>query len=127
MKSFASPSFFRVFELLLSTTNSGLKQPQWTIEGVECEYERHSFSGPNHGFAIEIVTLTRHGKRGWSLMVVKEFWWAGKQKDAGRMPHWAKLTSGQRADVFAWFRAQELSLEQRLILETGRHHSAGRV
>ena len=124
MKSFASSSFFRVFDMLLSAANPGMKQSQWTIDGVDCGHERHSFSGPTHGFAIEIFTLTRPGKRGWSLMVVKEFWWSGKQMDAGRMPHWAKLTSGQRADVFAWFRAQELSLEQRLAAGTDRHWDA---
>jgi hypothetical protein len=120
MKSFASPSFFRVFDQLLSSANPGMKLSRWTIDGVDCEHERHSFSGPRHGFAIEIFTLARPGKGGWSLMVVKEFWWAGEEKDAGRMPHWAKLTSGQRADVFAWFRAQEISVEHRLAAETAR-------
>jgi hypothetical protein len=119
MKTFASASFFRVFELLLNSTNPGLKQRRWTIDGVECEYERHSFNGPRHGFAIEIFTLTREGKRGWSLMIVKEFWYAGKEYDAGRMPHWAKLTSGRREDVFAWLRNQEVSVEQRLAPDIG--------
>ena len=114
MKSFASPSFFRAFELLLSATNPGMKQSHWTIDGVDCEYDRHSFNGPRYGFAVEIFSLALPGKRGWSLMVVKEFWYAGKVKDAGRMPHWAKLTGGQRADVFSWFRNQEVTLEQRL-------------
>jgi hypothetical protein len=113
MKSFASPSFFRLFDLLLSSTNPGLKLSRWSIEGVECERDRHSFSGPKYGITIEIFTLTRPGKRGWSLMVVKEYWWAGKDMDAMRMPHWAKLNAGQRADVFAWLRRQELALEER--------------
>jgi hypothetical protein len=120
MKNLASPSFFRVFDMLLSAANPGLKQARWNIDGVECEHERHSFNGPRYGFAIEIVTLTRPGKRGWSLVVVKEFWYFGKDHDTGRMPHWAKLTSGERTDVLAWFRAQELALEQRLAAETGR-------
>jgi hypothetical protein len=120
MKTFASPSFFRVFDMLLSATNPGLKQPRWIIDGVACEHERHSFNGPRHGFAIEIFTLTRQGKRGWSLMVVKEFWYVGKEYDAGRMPHWAKLTGGQREDVFAWFKDQERSLENELTFQSGR-------
>ena len=120
MKSFASPSFFRVFDMLLSATNPGLKQRRWIIDGVECEHERYSFNGPRHGFAIEIFSLTRQGKRGWSLMVVKEFWYAGKDYDAARMPHWAKLTAGQREDVFGWFKAQEHALGQQLTAESGR-------
>jgi len=46
-------------------------------------------------------------------MVVKEYWWAGKEMDAMRMPHWAKLNAGQRTDVFAWLRSRELALEER--------------
>src|SRR5579885_681387 len=46
MKSLARPSFFRMFDLLLNTTNSGLKRSRWTYEGVEFEYERHSFHRP---------------------------------------------------------------------------------
>jgi hypothetical protein len=114
MKTFASPSFFRVFDLLVGDTNPGFKQSRWSADGVDFERERHNFSGPRHEFTIEIFTLTKAGKRGWSLMVVKDYWWAGKESDAGRMPHWAKLKDGQRADVFAWFRDQELLLEQRL-------------
>ncbi len=114
MKTFASPSFFRAFDLLLSETNPGLKQSRWSGGGVEFERERHNFIGPGHEFTIEIFTLTKPGRRGWSLMVVKEYWWVGKESDAGRMPHWAKLKEGERADVLAWFRNRELLLEQRL-------------
>ncbi|MFY9641663.1 MAG: hypothetical protein WCD20_13330 [Rhodomicrobium sp.] len=120
MKSFASPSFFRVFDLLLSSANPGMKLSRWTMDGVECDHVRHSFSGPMHGFVIEIFTLTHPGKRGWSLMVVKEFWYAGKDHDTGRMPHWAKLTGGDRANVLSWFRKQEASIEQRLAPESDR-------
>ena len=74
MKSFAHPSFFRLFDLLLSLTNPGLKRSHWTHDGVQFERERHSVTGPRHGLAIEIFTLTRSGRHGWSLMVVKEYW-----------------------------------------------------
>jgi hypothetical protein len=45
MKSLASPSFFRFFDLLVGHTNPGLKLPRWTFDGVELERERHSFMG----------------------------------------------------------------------------------
>ena len=66
MKTLASPSFFRLFDLLLSTTNPGLKLLRWTHDGVEFERTRHSMMGPKHSLAIEIFTLTRPGRRGWS-------------------------------------------------------------
>ena len=107
MKSLAHASFFRAFDLLLGATNPGLKLSSWSHDGVAWERERHSFSGPRHGLTIEIVTLTRPGKRGWSLMIVKEYWWVGQQSRAVKSLRWAKPVSGQRADILTWFRAQE--------------------
>jgi hypothetical protein len=112
MKSFARPSFFRLFDLLLSTTNPGLKLPRWTFDGVEFERERHSFIGAKHGLTIEIYTLTRGGRRGWTLMVTKEYWWAGEDSKALKNLRWAKPLSGQRSDLLTWLRAQEAALER---------------
>ena len=114
MKSFARPSFFRLFDLLLSTSNPGLTLTRWTYDGVEFERERHSFSGPKHGLTIEIITLTRTGRRGWSLMVTKEYWWAGAESKAFKNLRWARPLSGQRADMLAWLRAQEAALDRAL-------------
>jgi hypothetical protein len=90
MKSFASPSFFRLLDLLLSTTNPGLKLSRWKFDGVEFERERHSVMGPKHGLAIEIFTLTHAGRRGWTLMVTKEYWWAGEESKALKNLRWAR-------------------------------------
>lgn len=112
MKSFARPSFFRVFDLLVGTTNPGSRLTRWTHDGVEFERERHSFAGPKHGLTIEIVTLTRGGRRGWTLMVTKEYWWAGAESKAFKNLRWARPLSGQRSDLLAWLRAQEAALER---------------
>jgi hypothetical protein len=112
MKSLQRPSFFRMFDLLLSTTNPGFKLTRWTHDGVEFERERHSFSSPRHGLTIEIITLTRSGRRGWSLMVTKEYWWAGTESKAFKNLRWARPLGGQRSDLFAWLRAQEAALER---------------
>jgi hypothetical protein len=114
MRSFARPSFFRLFDLLLSTTNPGLKLSRWTFDGVEFERERHSFMGPKHGVAIEIFTLTRAGRRGWTLLVTKEYWWVGEESKALKNLRWARPTSGQRSDVLSWLRVQESALERSL-------------
>ncbi len=79
MKSFASPSFFRVFDMLVNATNRNLALSQWPIDEVDRERDRHSFTSPKYGLTVEVFTLTKPGKRGWSLIVVKEYWWA----DAG--------------------------------------------
>jgi hypothetical protein len=116
MKTMARPSFFRVFDLLLGTTNPGLKLSSWAHDGVKWERERHSFTGPNHGQTIEIVTLTRPGKRGWSVMIVKEYWWVGKESRAVKAARWAKPIDGQRNDIMNWFRAQEAALDHQLVV-----------
>ncbi len=110
MKNFAQPSFFRLFDLLLSLSNPGLKRTHWTHDGVELERERHSVMGPKHGLAIEIFTLTRPGRRGWSLMVIKEYWWAGEESKALKNLRWARPTSGQRGDILSWLRAQDAKI-----------------
>jgi len=110
MKSLARPSFFRLFDLLVSTTNPGLKRPHWTHNGVDFERERHSVTGPQHGFVLEITTLTSRGRRGWSLMVIKEYWWAGEESKGLKNLRWARPTSGQRSDILSWLRAQETRL-----------------
>jgi hypothetical protein len=97
MKSLARPSFFRLF--------------------VDFERERHSVMGPRHGFVIEITTLTRPGRRGWSLMVIKEYWWAGEESKALKNLRWARPTSGQRGDILSWLRAQEAKIGHRGFLE----------
>jgi hypothetical protein len=128
MKSLARPSFFRVFDLLLGTTNPGLKLSSWTHDGVSWERERHSFTGSKHGQTIEIFTLTRLGKRGWSVMIVKEYWWVGKESRAVKAVRWAKPIDGERGDIMNWFRAQEAGLDRRLAAagaSTSLHSNGG--
>jgi len=115
MKSLARPSFFRFFDLLLSVSNPGLKRSHWTFADVAFTRERHSFHGPQHGLAIEIFTLTRAGKRGWTLMVAKEYWWAGEEAKALKSLRWARATAGQRADLMDWLKTQEAALESRTV------------
>jgi hypothetical protein len=110
MKSLAQPSFFRVFDLLLGTANPGLKDSAWRHDGTSWERERHSFTGATHGQTIEIFTVTRFGKRGWSAMIVKEYWWAGRKSTALKVVRWAKPIEGRREDILNWFRAQEAAL-----------------
>lgn len=120
VKSLARPSFFRMFDLLIASSNPGMKRTRWTHDGVEFERERHSFSSSRHGIVIEIFTLTRPGRRGWSLMVTKEYWWAGPDAKPFKNLRWARPLGGERNDLFAWLRAQEAALERALSMELSR-------
>jgi hypothetical protein len=112
MKTFASPSFFRTFDLLLSTTNPGKDHLRWSFDGVEWERERHSFAGPNYSVALEVFALTHPGRDGWRLIVIKEFWWAGTKKDALKSLRWARPLGGRTSNAIAWFRRQQVALER---------------
>ena len=112
MRTLASPSFFRSFDLLTGIHNSGFKRARWTMLGVACERERHSFTGTMHGFSVEIVTLDHPGKRGWSLLVVKEYWWFGSEGKDMRSTRWARPLSGRNGDIMAWFREQSVALDR---------------
>jgi hypothetical protein len=107
MKNLSQPSFFRVLDLLVSLTNPGLKRSRWTHDGVDLQRERHTFTGPKHGLAIDVFTVTQTDRRGWSLIVGKEYWWLGEDGKTMRSFHWVRHTNGQRGDILAWFRAQE--------------------
>uniref|UniRef100_UPI0037047521 hypothetical protein n=1 Tax=Bradyrhizobium guangxiense TaxID=1325115 RepID=UPI0037047521 len=120
VKSLARPSFFRMFDLLITSTNPGMKRSRWAHDGVEFERERHSFSSARHGIVIEIFTLSRPGRHGWSLMVTKEYWWAGPEAKPFKNLRWARPLGGQRSDLFDWLRAQESALERSLSLEMPR-------
>lgn len=123
VRSLARPSFFRMFDLLVSTSNPGMKRTRWTHDGVDFERERHSFTSSRHGIVIEIFTLTRGGRHGWSLMVTKEYWWAGPDATPFKNLRWARPLSGERSDLFTWLRAQEAALERVLSLEMDQRHT----
>ena len=125
MKNLAHPSFFRAFDLLVGTTNPGMKRTRWTHDGVEFERERLSFTGTRHGLSVEIITLTRGGRRAWSLMVTKEYWWAGPESKAFKNLRWARPVSGQRTDILGWMRAQEAALDRSLALRRGSETGQG--
>jgi hypothetical protein len=110
VKSFAQPSFYLLFDTLVGVTNPGLKRSDWKRDGVDFRRERHSFTGPRHGLAVEIFTLTRRGGRGWSLMVFKEYRWAGEENKALKNLRWARPTAGKRQDILAWLRAQDAKI-----------------
>lgn len=112
MKTLSDASFFRVFNLLVGTSNPGQKLDSWTIDDVHFERERHTFGGRTYCFAIDVFALSRVGRRGWSLIVVKEFWWDGGHRRSIRTQGWSKLAGGSRRDVMVWLRGQEQRLER---------------
>lgn len=114
MKNLQRPSFFRFFDLLVSTSNPGLRHTRWTFEGAACQRARHSFTGDGHTFIVETFTLQHGGRRGWALIVVKEYWSFGDDGKGVRTTRWARPLAGKRSDLMGWLRAQEAAFDRAL-------------
>lgn len=102
-----------MFDLLIGTSNPGLKLEAWEVDGVRFERARHSYTGSSHCFAIDVFVLTRPGGRGWRLLVAKEYWWDGGHNRAIRTLRWSQPIAGSRRDIMAWLREREQILERR--------------
>ena len=109
MRSLGDPAFFRVFEALAAQANpqARLRLSHWSIGDTQWQVERHTFAGVAHSFTTETCTITKPPLRGWTMLVVKEFWWTADQRKPLRDLRWAKLLSGSRADAVDWFSAQD--------------------
>ena len=104
MRSFSTNSFFRQFELVVGAGNPGLKLNRWTFDDVQFQRQRHSFTSSDVCFAIEVFSIARPGRRGWRLLVAKEYWWSGSHEVAIKTAQWGRAVQGNRREVFAWFR-----------------------
>ena len=105
LKAFGDPAFFRVYDALLGE-GPDRQTFRWTHRGVEWVRARHSFNSTTHGFALETVEITKSGSTSWTLLVVKEFWWASDGSPL-KSTHWAKPTSGKREDIRRWVQLEE--------------------
>jgi len=107
VRTFADPSFFRLFHALLEESCPDRRQTQWSRRGVAWVHQRHSFTGIACGFGIHQYTMTKSGPQGWSLLVVKEHWWAVGGETSLRATEWAKPLTGKRTHIIDWLRAEE--------------------
>jgi len=103
-------SFFRIVDRLLSAGTGRTPKTRWSIDGVEWQRERHSYSGATHGFTIEVTTGNRLERPGWTLRVVKEYWRDGRGGST-RDLQWAHVEDGGRAEIIEWLKRQERALE----------------
>jgi hypothetical protein len=103
--------FFNLFFLLAGTTNPDRTRNAWQVGSIDWARERTTLTGPNFSLQIEVHTLHRPGRRGWTLLAGHETWWDGARKDPFRNGRWVHLSKGSRTDVLAWFAEQEKELD----------------
>ncbi len=114
MKTLANTSFFRMFDLLVGSSNPGLKLDSWEVAGVQFERDRHSYGGHSYCFTIDLFLLTRPSRRGWQFLVAKEYWWDGGHKRPLKTQHWSLPIAGSRRDIMTWLRERERALDRRV-------------
>ena len=125
MKNLSGTSFFRLFDMLAASGNPGLRLDRWAVDDVRFQRERHSFSGRTHCFAIDVFILSHPGRRSWTLMVTKEYWWDGDHRRAIRMQSWSRPLAGSRRDIMAWLCGQEIDLRNQTGVFVDRARKAG--
>ncbi len=111
MKSLADKSFFNLFDRLVSRGNPAIENVQWRHARADWHRERHSYAGRAYGFTVE-TTIVDGGTPQWTLLVVREYWWAGSKNKDVKSTRWAKVTSGEQRDVLAWMRQQQRTMER---------------
>jgi len=111
MKSLTDTSFFLLFEQIIRADNPGLKLDCWSKHGINWERTKHSYTGTAYGFTLDSFVAVKTGRNAWSLLIMKEHWWAGQHGDIVKSQQWAKPLNGNRQHILAWFserkRAQE--------------------
>ncbi|MGH6877146.1 MAG: hypothetical protein ACREHV_07165 [Rhizomicrobium sp.] len=110
MKSFADNSFFLLFDEILSRDKPKESPGRWAAGGVTWQYGRHGYESADYGFAVETYEVTSAAK-GWTLLVVKEHWWAGRNGETIRSARWAKPLRGNRTAIIAWLRSRQRDME----------------
>ena len=112
MNSFADTSFFLLFEEILRRDRPKDGPAEWSASGVSWQQARHTYEGATYGFATEIFRATKTSKGGWSLIVVKEHWWAGRNGEVIRSAQWAKPLAGSRATIMTWLNQRKKDIER---------------
>jgi len=113
VKSFADYAFMRLFDELLRRDKPKEGPDKWSAHGVDWQHSRHSFETNGYGFSVETYELV-HRTKDWTLLVIKDRWWAGRNGEVIRTVHWGKVLRGNRATVMAWLKTQQREIEGRL-------------
>ena len=129
MRTFADPSFYRVFDTLISNagTTPGTFKTQWSDHGVDFDRSRHSCTADGYSFTVEICQLEKTGTRPWALIAVKEYWHLERAAGLPRQVRWAKLITGRRTDALDWFKQRGAEIEQQWAQASDRLHPNDRA
>lgn len=101
-------AFFNLFARVVTATNRNRDCDEWQIDGVHWQRERFAQWAAT-SFQVEVHRLA-HTRPAWTLLFVRETWWAANRSRAIRDACWTHLEAGSRRDVLKWFQAREAEL-----------------
>jgi hypothetical protein len=78
------------------------------LAGATWSRNRHGHYGPDYSLTTDVTLVSREGREGWKLMVVRDAWWIEDGRDPIKSREWLQLMSGKRASVLSYFNAFEM-------------------
>jgi hypothetical protein len=92
-------------ERLIDDSMSHIGRHEWSVRGVDCRRERHTYSAPAYSFVLDVLSVRANGgaEGRWELFIITEFW-RGADGDNIHCPKWLKLVSGKPTDVLKWIK-----------------------
>jgi hypothetical protein len=96
-------SVIRDIELLAKSPEWRPGRRGWSVLGVHCSVERHTYSGRAYSFDLEIFAVESEirSDRRWSVIIVTESW-RNTAEESIHAPKWLKLVKGKPNDVLKW-------------------------
>lgn len=93
-------------EFLVTPPGPPTGRHEWSIKGVSCRLERHSYASSLYSFDHDVLQIRTDTKRdGWEVFIVTEFW-RNSSGASIHSPKWLKLTNGKSSDVLRWIRQE---------------------
>lgn len=92
-------------ELLIDDSMGRIGRHEWSVNGVECRKERHSYSASAYSFDLNILNVRAKGGADgkWELFIISEFWRSADRASI-HSPKWLKLVAGKPSDVLRWIK-----------------------
>ncbi len=106
MLRLSSALVIQEIELLIDNSVGHIGRHEWTVRGVDCRRERHSYSAPAYSFDLDVLNVRAKGaaEDRWELFIIITEFWRSSDRASVHSPKWLKLVAGKPTDVLKWIR-----------------------
>jgi hypothetical protein len=99
----STTAFLSTFDRLCRAADTIPGQTRWVAHGLAWSRDRHAYYSGDYSVTIEVVRVSSPGPKGWTLMVVREGWWAEDGREPIKTREWAHLNKGDRTKALSAF------------------------